>query len=462
MSDDIHGPIVQPGITSSLPESVIARRSRRSFKPAPTVIGAILVVSMLVGSFLLIGQQTAFPSILQINGPVYYVTPQGGPPPAATPEINPGGPMIFSSPTPPFFIDGNLYRNNDVYRADTGTPVRRYLRNLGDVTIYNPQLVAGVLYMAVRPPGSAEGMAMYALRASDGTVLWKWGSCGESVNMSAPVILNNVVYFICQTTASHYDLYALQARTGTRLWLDTFSGEINFPLLADQHTLYVQIDSQVIAESAATGQQIWQRSFGDSHYGTNQIALSNGILYLAQQATFFAVRTSNGALAWEYRFVGDYTDLEAAVDPNNVYLFARQQSGPVTIYALGSVKGTLHWHRRLESSSYGFPTVDQGNLYIVANTFVIPQQRYPSNFSRVLLAIQGNSGQVLWEEHIPWNQGQLFYGMIELPQIAIGGGRIYLADWRVPFTPPNLQAVLGAFSESNGAVLWTKTMTRSQ
>src|SRR5581483_2568599 len=53
---------------------------------------------------------------------IYSVTPQGGPPPPATPEVNPGGPMVLTPPVPAFFLEGNLYRNSDVYRADTGLP----------------------------------------------------------------------------------------------------------------------------------------------------------------------------------------------------------------------------------------------------------------------------------------------------------------------------------------------------
>src|SRR5579859_6007175 len=114
---------------------------------------ALLVTGVLLASCGLQGQspgspgpkpQSAMPSVAsqkQGGVTVYSVTPQGGPPPAVTPEVNPGGPMILTPPLPAFYLGGDVYRNNDAYRADTGLPVRSYLKELGDVEIYQPKLV---------------------------------------------------------------------------------------------------------------------------------------------------------------------------------------------------------------------------------------------------------------------------------------------------------------------------------
>ena len=168
-------PVSQPGITASLPARIDGQRPQRKFRVAVAVIAAVLVAGVLLG-FAIRGQRAIPSGISQGHRPaVYYITPQGGPPPASTPQTNRGGPHILSSPTPPFFLGGNVYRNSQVYSADTGEPVRQYLQALGNVQIYRPRLVDGILYMAVRT-GISQGagkMVMYALRASDGTVLWK-------------------------------------------------------------------------------------------------------------------------------------------------------------------------------------------------------------------------------------------------------------------------------------------------
>lgn len=364
--------------------------------------------------------------------------------------------MMLSSPMPAFFLAGNVYRGTSAYRADTGALIRRYLPNLGDAAVYQPQLVNGVLYMAVRSAAFHDNMVMYAVSASGGTVLWKWDTCGESVNMSAPLILGNTVYFVCQTAALHYDLVALQANTGKRIWLDTFSGEVEFNLCASQQLLYVQMGNQLMAEDTATGHQVWQQSFGSFGYYISSAALGRGILYVVYQQTFFALRASNGEHLWEYDFIDGYNGLDALVDQNTVYLFARQFSRPTTIYALNATSGVLRWQKSLSKSNYGTPAIDQGNLYLVVNVFPVPQKDYSSPLKRTLIAMRGSDGYVFWQRDIPWNSGKLNYAMIEPPMVSAGGGRVYLVDWQPSSDFSNLQATLGAFSEGNGALLWTR------
>lgn len=453
MSNDMQEPTLQPGTTLSSPTPLRPHRSR---KVVFIISAAILIVGILSIGFVSIQQRGVFPIPWQSHGPVYYVTPQGGPPPAMTPQINPGGPMILSNPMPAFFLAGEVFRNATAYRADTGAPIQQYLKSLGNVSIYQPQFARGVLYMAVRLLSFHDDMAMYAVRASDGTILWKWDTCGDRVNMQAPLILGNAVYFVCQTSPLHYDLLALHADTGKLIWRDSFSGEIDLNLCAYRQTLYVQLGNQIIAEDAANGQQIWQQSFGFSDYPVSWMGLNQGILYIVRHQTFFALHASNGEHLWEYDFDGDYGGLEAIAAPNTLYLFARQFSGPTTIYALNGESGALRWQKRLSDSDYGTPVADQGNLYLVVNVFPQPRTNYASPIKRTLLAIRGSDGQTFWQQDIPWNKGQLNYATIEPPMVSVGGGRVYLVDWQPSSNFSDLRATLGAFSENNGALLWTR------
>jgi outer membrane protein assembly factor BamB len=458
-------PFSQPGTTSSLPARIPGRRPRRAFRVAVAVIAAVLVAGVLVGSFAIRGQSTVSPGISQGRGPVYYITPQGGPPTSSTPQIGSNGPAMLSNPTPPFFVDGNVYRDSNVYRADTGAPVQQYLKDLGNVQIYQPRLVDGILYMAVRTavsPGIGKfvKMVMYALRPSDGAVLWKWDNCGESVNMSAPTIINRVAYFVCEAAPTLYKLYALQARTGTLIWVDTLSDAAGFDPPGDQQAVYVVLHNQLLAESADTGKLLWKRSLGDSGDYINQATLDNGILYITKQKAFYALRASDGARLWEYQFVGDYSYLQTVVAQNVVYLIANGQSAATSIYTLDGTTGALRWQKQLSSTSYGFPVVDHGDLYLVEDVFATPQQRYAVPFKRTLLAIQGSNGRTLWQQDIPWNKGKLYYAMFEPPDVSAGGGRVYLVDWQQSADPQNLKATMGAFSKSNGALLWTRDITQ--
>jgi outer membrane protein assembly factor BamB len=455
VSSDVQDPVSQPGTTVSLP----ARAPARARGAAIGMAAVIVIAGILLGSFL-VGRSSQ--SSLQSRGPVYYVTPQGGPPPTQTPQINMGLRLI-SPPTPVFFLDGSLYRNGSVYRADTGALVQHYLQNLGEVEISQPRLVAGVLYMAVREmtpraTGARFPMSMYAVRASDGRVLWTWETCGDRVNMSAPVILNNVVYFICQLAPSQYRLYALRAETGKLVWFEALNGEVAFNLPTDGHTLYVQLENRLLAIDAASGRQLWQQRLGESGDVISQATLSRGVLYITQQTSFFALQAGSGKRLWEYHFLDGYGYIHAIVDESSVYILAGEQDGSEIVYALAGATGEMRWQKSLGTYSYGTPVVDGGNLYFVVNLPAASDVFSPVPFTRAMLAVRASDGRTLWQQDIPWNKGQLNASLIERPALAAGDGRLYLVDWQIPAASRNLQAVLGAFSESTGEVLWTERL----
>lgn len=446
------------------PSTPITRPKRAAAKPAwpkrrtprgvVLAIATLLVAGALVGAFLLVRPLTL---LVQGSGTIYSVTPQSRQPLPERNQSNPGGPMILSAPTPPFFLDGSLYRDTQVYRANTGVLVQQYLPTLGKVMVYDPKLVDGMLFMAVRV-GIDQGagkMVMYALRTSDGTVLWKWDNCGESDNMTAPLIIGDSLYFACESAPGNYRLYGLQASTGKLLWSDDLPGEVGDALVGDQQALYIQAGNQILAESTATGRLLWQKSFGDDT-SIYQVALNRDIVYVSDAQIFSALRTSDGSQLWAYKFIGDYTYIQAIVTQTMTYLFANEPSRLPSIYALDSATGILRWQKQLPSQDYS-PVVDQGNLYLISNVFVPINAYYSSPIKRMLLAIQGRDGRTLWQQDIAWNKNKLNVSLEALPELTAGDGRIYLIDWTQSVSDfTKMSATMAAFAESNGMLLWTR------
>jgi outer membrane protein assembly factor BamB len=118
----------------------------------------------------------------------------------------------------------------------------------------------------------------------------------------------------------------------------------------------------------------------------------------------------------------------------------------------------MRWQKSLGNYSYATPVVDGGNLYFVVNLLAASDLSSPAPFTRAILALRGSDGRTLWQQDIPWNKGKLNYSLIERPTLAAGDGRLYLVDWQIPTDSQHLQAVLGAVSESTGAVLWTENL----
>ncbi len=104
---------------------------------------------------------------------------------------------------------------------------------------------------------------------------------GESDNMSAPTIINQAVYFTCEAAPALYKLYALQARTGTLIWVDTLSGEVSFDQSGDQHALYVAMDMPLF--SRGTLHHLRERSWP---FRAAMVALSGSRIFPGIKESF--------------------------------------------------------------------------------------------------------------------------------------------------------------------------------
>ncbi len=429
------------------------------------LVAAVLIVTLLVGSSAILFSQRK-QQVVALASPTgaaqapgtYVVTPDGGSPPYQTPITNPGGPMILAPPDAAYYLNGYLYQDTNVYHANTGTPATQYQPHLGDHPAFNPQLVNGIVYMQGRVPSDrAIGKAtLFALRPADGSVLWQWNDCGESDNMDGPVFIGNSVYLTCEAAPANWRVVSLQAATGVLLWSEPLPGEPDYPLAGDQQGVYVPVQDQMLAWNPTTGHLLWQRSFVDQGYWINNIFLGQGMVYVSERGTFTALATSSGKTFWSYQFRGDYAFLRAALAPQTVYIFAYEQSGPAAVYAVDSLTGVQRWHRQLPGSA-DWPTMDQGNLYMIYDVFDKAQPSYTGPVARRLLALSGSNGQTLWQTEIPWNSHHLSYAEVEPPLLTFGDGSIYLVDWRdaTAYYPQQETFVMGAFSERNGTLLWS-------
>jgi outer membrane protein assembly factor BamB len=340
--------------------------------------------------------------------------------------------------------------------VDTGTPATVYQPHLGNLPAFNPQLMNGMVYMQGRVPSSLAGKAtLFALRPTDGSVLWLWNDCGQSVNMDGPVFIGSAVYLDCEVAPLNWRLVSLQASTGVLLWSEQVPGEPGYPLVGDQQGVYLPVQDQLLAWNPTTGRLRWQRSFADQEDWIDSISLGGGLVYVSVGDTFTALSTSSGTTRWAYQFHGDYTGLMAALAPQTVYLFAYEQSRPPTLYAVNSLTGAQRWHRQVPED-VEWPTLDQGNLYLIYNVFSTPQASLAGPDARELLALNGSDGQTLWQTEISWNSHRLSYAEIELPFLTVGAGSIYLVDWAdaTSYYPGQETFVMGAFSERSGALLW--------
>lgn len=210
----------------------------------------------------------------------------------------------------------------------------------------NVTVVNGVVYAS---SGNGE---VYALRSSNGSVIWR-----QSINAGAngaPLVLasNGVVYILAETTdVGPSTLYALRTSDGAQLW---------------RYNTSDYLSALTIANGIA--------------YATTYDVVSDG-------GSIIALRTNNGAPLWHS--AADGSSYDAPIVANGVvYTTAYKNNGPGTLYALRASDGVQLWHK---TSSTFFSLLMAANDALYVST------------AQGMAALQASNGQQLWSDALNGN-----------------------------------------------------------
>jgi outer membrane protein assembly factor BamB len=247
----------------------------------------------------------------------------------------------------PLVANGVVYINSDggslaALRASDGHQL--WKRIIDANLIQSPQLVNGVLYTTTtkisEPPAAysasplqattaigsllwntfqnvpaaqtipqKQGLSsVYAIRASDGSILWHYTmNHGGNSWASWLSVENGVVYASAITdtsgTTSLGDIYALQSSNGSVLWHDKLNMSPGNALLANG-IIYLSTSNgssngTVYAVRASDGTLFWDYPISGSMFNT-PILDSNSIYVSANNGMAYALRADNGRIVWHY------------------------------------------------------------------------------------------------------------------------------------------------------------------
>jgi outer membrane protein assembly factor BamB len=145
------------------------------------------------------------------------------------------------------------------------------------------------------------------------SVKWTYSTLYYYVNTS-PSVANGVVYIIAD------QMYALNARTGAKLWSYPIGSEryTSSPAVANGVVYVGSIDYNVYALNAKTGALLWSHTTGYSV--DSSPAVANGMVYVgSEDGTVYALNASTGTQMWSYA-TGDNIDSSPAVANGMVYV----------------------------------------------------------------------------------------------------------------------------------------------
>lgn len=388
----MHVPILRTAVSKAIAASV-----------ATIVVAAVVVASLhrtqppprspiqpLVGPPVFISATSNVLALRFDNGQQIWKVPTQAGGQSAPLEVN----GVIYSTTDTSSSNGKA-TNSYVYalKASNGTLFWKYQFPNG-VYISHPAISNGVVFV----DGSD---FLYALRANDGSLLWKTGPAYNGTLDNTPFIANGVIYIDDSLVST---LYAVRASDGAHLW--TISLDALQFAFADG-TLYASVSppggfSSIAAVRPADGHVLWtyQTKANSLTSGYPYIVSANGVIYALVRAgnsgtetDVYAVRASDGTGLWTAKvgthdvtyFNGGYAPLIVA----NGIVYAPGDAGQVrALYALRASDGTQLWTFPLNGTQAGTAwdgfAVQDGQVYL-------------NNGNGTAYALRADNGKQVWQ-----------------------------------------------------------------
>jgi outer membrane protein assembly factor BamB len=282
------------------------------------------------------------------------------------------------------------------------------------------------------------GGDVYALRASNGSVLWHHNMPSHTVPSVVGAVAGGAVYILVGGGGGPSDkVAALRARDGGTIWE---SGPIASPGLPPFGPAPVAVaggivcvagsdSSTVYGLRAGDGSTAWHRSLG---YLVGP-ATANGVVYIGSfpagnRGYVAALRASDGATIWRSANVGSIAPPLTVVG-NVVYA----SDGDRRLYAFRASDGATIW---------GKPLVGLVTAISVAGGAVYAMGTTGGNVN-YLYALRARDGATAWRKPIPLDKNTY----ITLAAAAYG----------VVYVGSSFPGVLYAFRASDGALLWRQS-----
>lgn len=232
--------------------------------------------------------------------------------------------------------------------------------------IYNVQMAANGLVYGIDGMTDVFASTLLVRKASDGSVVWQYPNASTSALVSIIGMDGNVIYVLSNDgdfsnfpTSGPNVVYALKASDGTVLWRSQIADtDATVATLLNKVVYLGSHDGAISALNAADGKLLWHAQVGQAATpngsGTAIAVVVNGTVYLAFGQGFAALNASDGSLKWQYQASGVLSI--SAVANGVVYASSRDSDitnpGHNKIYALHASDGSLLWRYDAPSTFY--------------------------------------------------------------------------------------------------------------
>jgi outer membrane protein assembly factor BamB len=263
----------------------------------------------------------------------------------------------------------------------------RWKRKLGSLAASAPAFAHGAVYATLLQRfRGANGGRVVAVSARTGRTLWsrKLGSRSES----SPLIDRGTLYFGTENGS----VYALRARDGWMRWRYRASGAVKGAIAMDGRgrLFFGDYSGHIQALRARDGKRLWRKGTNGTTLGLGSgnfyatPAVAYGRVYIGNtDGNVYSYATRDGALAWRHG-TGNYvysTAAVAQVPGGRPTVYVGSYDG--TLYALDARSGAERWSHRAEGRVSGAVVV-LGDLV------------FYSTLNHHTTAVGANTGKTVW------------------------------------------------------------------
>lgn len=285
--------------------------------------------------------------------------------------------------TSPITSNGILYISSaddagHFYAFDTKSGKVRWSTTFGGPIYATPAIYNNVVYIGVHPTRDTGG-SLFALNAKTGVRLWKKATSGNA-EYSSPVVVNGIVY----VSFDDGNLYAFNAKTGKIIWISQIQSSYSSAAVLNG-TIYIGADDGALyALNAKTGKTLWSVPGIPGSISNSSAVVVNQVAYFSLfdlytfHGYFEAYSTQSHQKLWNITL--NFRALNSIAVANNI-VYAGLENG--TLYAMDTATGNKLWSFDTGGSIRSAPAVANGVVYI-------------GSVDHKLYALNASTGEKLW------------------------------------------------------------------
>jgi outer membrane protein assembly factor BamB len=264
---------------------------------------------------------------------------------------------------------------------------------------------------------------------------------GNEVNASASVVVWRGVLY---TGAYNGHVYAIRVSDGRVLWNVNALNEVAAALTIRRGIVYAETWSGVVALRAADGRQLWHRF--DS-FLTGSVAMSAGLAVIPDSWDVVALDARTGVPRWSTGLSGGYVSSSPAISGTTVLV-----TTTAGLTALDLESGRVLWQRGFGLDGYGDPV---GSMVDPA---VVDGVAYVADGGGILHAIDVADGTEIWSSDTGARTQER--PAVPLTSPAVADGMIYLGT--AEYDGDTIAGRVIASRAPHGELAWSHTVSNRQ